>query len=86
MLITKTTTMKTMTCNQLGGACDLEFKAESFEEIAKLSQEHGSEMFEKGDKAHLEAMGKMQEMMQSPDAINQWMDQKRNEFNALPDS
>jgi len=27
--------MKTMTCNQLGGACDLEFHANSFEEIKK---------------------------------------------------
>ena len=26
--------MKTMTCKQLGGACDLEFQAETFEEIA----------------------------------------------------
>ena len=51
--------MKTMTCKQLGGACDLEFRAESFEEIAVLSKNHGMEMFQKGDQEHLEAMGAM---------------------------
>ena len=30
--------MKTMTCKQLGGACDLEFHADSFEEIAEMSK------------------------------------------------
>ena len=40
--------MKAMTCKQLGGACDVEFKAETFDEIAQLSQQHGNEMFQKG--------------------------------------
>ena len=47
--------MKTMTCKQLGGACDKEFHANSFEEMAELSKKHGMEMFQKGDKDHLEA-------------------------------
>ena len=33
--------MKTMTCRELGGACDLEFHANTFDEIAQLSQKHG---------------------------------------------
>ena len=39
--------MKKMTCKQLGGACDLEFQANTFDEIAELSKKHGKEMFEK---------------------------------------
>jgi predicted small metal-binding protein len=39
--------MKKMTCSQLGGACDLEFTAETFDEMKKLSQEHGMAMFQK---------------------------------------
>ena len=39
--------MKTMTCNQLGGACDKEFSANSFDEMAKMSKEHSMEMFQK---------------------------------------
>ena len=41
--------MKTMTCNQLGGDCDLEFHADTFDEIAEASKKHGMEMFQKGD-------------------------------------
>ncbi|MFK5983110.1 MAG: DUF1059 domain-containing protein [Flavobacteriaceae bacterium] len=77
--------MKTMTCKQLGGACDLEFQANSFEEIAELSKKHGMEMFQKGDEAHLKAMNEMQELMKSPNAMNEWFENKRNEFNNIPD-
>jgi len=49
--------MKTMTCKQMGGACDETFSAETFEEMAELSKQHGMEMFQKGDEAHLKIMG-----------------------------
>ena len=75
--------MKTMTCEQLGGACDQEFQAETFDEIAKLSNQHGKEMFEKGDEAHLNAMIKMRELMQDPNAMQEWMDSKRKEFEEI---
>ena len=78
--------MKTMTCNQLGGACDKAFRANSFEEIADQSKKHGMEMFQKGDKAHLEAMNKMMELMKKPDAMKVWFESKRTEFEALPES
>lgn len=35
------TYMKTMTCNQLAGACDMEFHAGTFDEMAQLSQKNG---------------------------------------------
>ena len=76
--------MKTMTCNELGGACDLEFHANTFEEIAQMSQKHGKEMFKKDDKAHLEAMTKMGDLCQSEDAMAKWMESKRKEFEAKP--
>lgn len=74
-----------MTCKQLGGACDLEFRANTFEEMASLSKQHGMEMFQQQDEAHLKAMGEMQELMKSPEAMNRWMETKRREFDALPD-
>jgi hypothetical protein len=76
--------MRTMTCKELGGACDLEFHANTFEEIAQMSQKHGKEMFQSGDKAHLEAMNKMREVMQSEDGMTEWMGSKRKEFEAKP--
>ena len=77
--------MKTMTCKQLGGACDKEFHAQTFEEMAELSKKHGTEMFQKGDEAHLKAMDEMKELMKNPDALKEWMENKQKEFDALPD-
>lgn len=74
--------MKSMTCAELGGACDMIFRANTFEEIAQASQQHAKEMFQKGDQAHLQAMSKMKELMQSKDAMAAWMATKRKEFDA----
>lgn len=75
--------MKTMTCKQLGGACDLAFHAETFEEMAEQSMQHGKEMFAKNDEAHLEAMENMKKLMRDPREMGEWMAAKRAEFNAL---
>lgn len=75
--------MKIMTCKQLGGACNMEFKAETFEQIAEMSKKHGMEMLQKGDKPHLKAMEEMKTMMQSPNAMQEWFANKRKEFNSL---
>ena len=76
--------MKTMTCKQLGGACNKTFSANTFEEVAKLSEQHGMEMFKAGDKTHLEAMDKMRGMVKQPEDMMQWMNEKRQEFDTLP--
>ena len=76
--------MKTMTCEQLGGACDMEFHAETFDEMAALSKQHGSDMFQKGDQAHLKAMDKIKSLMTSPEDFQKWYEQKRKAFEALP--
>jgi hypothetical protein len=78
--------MKTMTCRQLGGACDVEFHANTFKEMAELSKKHGMEMFHKGDQMHLKAMAKMQELMKSPEEMKAWFDNKRKEFDDLPEN
>ncbi|GAV21280.1 hypothetical protein MMIC_P2262 [Mariprofundus micogutta] len=75
--------MKMMTCRQLGGACDQEFHADSFEEIAEMSKNHGMEMFQQGDAAHLKAMDEMKALMAKPDAMKEWFESKRKEFDAL---
>ena len=78
--------MKTMTCNQLGGACDKEFRADTFEDMANLSKQHGMEMFQIKDEAHLDAMNKMQGLMKSSDKMKNWFESKRKEFDALPEA
>ena len=76
--------MKTMTCRQLGGACELEFHAETFEQIAEMSQQHGMQMFKEKDEAHLKAMEEMKTLMSDPDAMKKWFDGRKREFEALP--
>ncbi len=73
-----------MTCKQLGGACDQKFQAETFEEIAEMSKKHGMEMFQKKDSAHLAAMDEMKNLMASPNLMQAWFENKRKEFDALP--
>lgn len=75
--------MKTMTCKQLGGACDMEFKANTFDEMAEQSKQHGMEMFQKGDEDHINAMKEIQVLMQSPEAMQSWFEEKKKEFDAL---
>lgn len=77
--------MKTMNCKQLGGACDKEFKANSFDEIVELSKQHGMEMFQQQDEIHLAAMGKIRELMQNPEEMKNWFESKKNEFDLLPE-
>jgi predicted small metal-binding protein len=76
--------MKTMTCKQLGGACNQTFTANTFDEIAMMVSKHAREMVQQGDAAHIEAMNEMRNAMTSPEAINTWMDEKINAFNSLP--
>lgn len=77
--------MKTMTCNQLAGACEKTFSANTFEEIAEMSKQHGMDMFQKKDAPHLDATNKMRELMQKPGAMEAWFESKRKEFNSLAD-
>ncbi len=75
-----------MTCKQLAGACDVEFHANTFEEMAEMSKNHAMEMFKIGDQAHIEAMNEMRATMKSPEDMKEWFDYKRNQFNSLPDN
>ena len=75
--------MKTMTCRQLGGACDIKFHANTFDEIAEMSKQHGQKMFEQGDPAHLKAMEAMSALMKDPEAMKKWFNQKKKEFESI---
>jgi predicted small metal-binding protein len=76
--------MKKMTCSQLGGACELEFFANSFDEIAEKSKQHGMEIFELKEAGHMTAMEKMSKLMADASTMQDWMEKKREEFEGLP--
>ncbi len=76
--------MKSMTCRELGGACDAVFRAATFEEMAELSKRHAMEMFTAGDEAHLRAAAAMQELMSDPVAFQAWFEERRRSFEDRP--
>ncbi len=78
--------MKTLTCKQLAGACDLEFHANTFEEMKQLSQKHAHEMYKNGNEKHIKAMKEMMVLMKDSKAMKKWMENKQKEFNALPEN
>jgi hypothetical protein len=75
--------MKTMTCKDLAGACDAEFHAETFDEMAEMSKKHGMEMLARDDQAHIEAMEKMKELMGDPVAMKEWFETVQKTFDSL---
>ena len=77
--------MKTMTCKQLGGACDKEFRAKTFEQMAEISKKHAHEMYKKGDAKHIKVMKQMMELMSNPNAMKKWMESRTKEFDKLPE-
>ncbi len=48
--------MKTMPCKQLGGACDVEFKADSFDDMAELRKAHAMEKWLAQRRAEFDAL------------------------------
>ncbi|GHN02448.1 hypothetical protein WSM22_39370 [Cytophagales bacterium WSM2-2] len=76
--------MKTMSCKQLGGACEQTFSANTFDEIAMMVSKHARELVGNGDAAHIEAMNEMRTRMTSPETANAWLDERRKAFDSLP--
>ena len=76
--------MKTMTCKQLYGPCDVLIHGATAEEMMENSQKHAMEMVAKGDTLHIEAMNvmKKQHMNMTPEAMKQWMEKFQNDFAA----
>ena len=41
------------------------------------------QMFQKGDREHINAMKEMMVLMKDPEAMKKWMESKKKEFDAL---
>ena len=44
--------MKTMTCRQLGGACDLALRGDTADDVIKAQDKHLKEVVAGGDEGH----------------------------------
>ncbi len=77
--------MKTMTCRQLGGPCDLAHEGESADEIIKTQDAHLKEMVAAGDNAHEPALKEMKGRWKRPISGMRWYQDAKRQFAALPD-
>ena len=73
--------MKRLSCRDLGGPCEAEFVADTFEEIGKKSHEHVVEQVQKGDEAHLSAANSMRSATQQKAMMAKF----RQKFDETPD-
>ncbi len=78
--------MKTMTCKQLGGPCDLSFTADSGDDIIKAQDQHLKEIVAAGDTEHEGALKLMKGRWKNPIAGMGWYRQVKRDFKALPDN
>jgi hypothetical protein len=76
--------LKTLTCKDLGGACEERISAETFEEMGQKCRTHVMEAVKSGDTAHKAAVDRM--MLSSPSDQAASMAGYRKKFDAAPDA
>jgi len=77
--------MKTMTCKQLGGPCDLPLQGNTADEVIKLQDKHLKDVVAGGDEAHERALKEMKGRWRNPISGMGWYRKTKREFAALPD-
>ncbi|MGA8988304.1 hypothetical protein [Aeromicrobium sp.] len=77
--------MKTMTCRQLGGPCDLEHHAESADDAIKAQDQHLKDTDEAGDTTHNEARQEMKGRWRHPKKSMGWYRDMKRAFADLPE-
>jgi hypothetical protein len=81
----ETITVKTMTCRQLGGPCDLPHRGSSADEVIKAQDRHLKDMVANGDASHDDAAAAMQRRWKRPVSGMKWYRTAKKEFAALPE-
>ena len=77
--------MRTMTCRQLGGACDLALRGESADDVIKAQDRHLREAVAAGDTAHEQALEEMKGRWKHPLRGMGWYKSTKREFAGLPE-
>lgn len=77
--------MRTMTCRQLGGPCDLEHSGQTADEIIKAQDSHLKEAEKAEDAAHQEARDAMKGRWRHPKRAMGWYNDAKKAFAELPD-
>jgi hypothetical protein len=77
--------MKTMTCRQLGGPCDLPLRGSTADEVIKAQDRHLKEMVANGDETHESALKSMKGRWKNPIAGMGWYRTVKRDFSGLPE-
>jgi hypothetical protein len=77
--------MKTMTCEQMGGPCDLALQGSTADEVIKAQDRHLKAMVAGGDKTHEGALAGMKGRWKNPIAGMGWYRKVKRDFAALPE-
>ena len=77
--------MKTMTCQQLGGPCDLEHRGETADDVIKAQDRHLKEREKEHDPTHQPARDDMSGRWKHPIKGMGWYKDTKKAFAALPE-
>jgi predicted small metal-binding protein len=75
--------MKTMTCRELGGACDFHHHGATADEVIKAQDAHLKESVASGDTTHEAALKEMKGRWKHPISGMAWYKQAKRDFAAL---
>ncbi len=77
--------MKTMTCKQLGGPCDLALSGETADDVIQAQDRHLRDAVKSGDSAHQEAHEAMKGRWRNPVKGMGWYRSTKKAFASLPE-
>jgi len=77
--------MKTMTCRQLGGPCDLAHHGANADDVIKAQDRHLKEVVANGDEIHQSALQDMKGRWKHPISSMGWYRQAKRDFADLPE-
>jgi predicted small metal-binding protein len=77
--------MKTMTCKDLGGPCDLPHRGATADEVIKAQDKHLREAVAGGDLTHDEALKAMKARWRRPISGMGWYRAAKRQFAELPE-
>ena len=77
--------MKTMTCRQLGGPCDLAHRGDTHDDVINAQDQHLKQAEKDGDAAHLPARKEMKDRWRHPKKSLGWYRDMQAAFAVLPE-
>jgi hypothetical protein len=77
--------VKTMTCKELGGPCDLAHHGSTADEVIKAQDAHLKDMVAKGDGIHEGALKEMKSRWRRPISGLAWYGKAKTDFAGLPE-